>query len=89
MEPEIDIEVAWVEGAKVRVEKCRLPRGATVRDALKGVPVPPRAGVGIFGEAVSETRILNEGDRIELYDDLPRDPKLARRERAGRLRTRR
>jgi len=73
----------------VKVEKCRVLPGTTVRDAMEGVPAPPRAGSGIFGEVVNESRILEEGDRIELYDELPRDPKRSRRERAGQQRSRR
>lgn len=88
MEPEIEVEVAWMEGSKVKVKKCRLPTGATVRDALTGISAPVRAGVGIFGEPVRQNRILQAGDRVELYDELPSDPKLARRERVRRLRLR-
>lgn len=35
--------------------------------------------LGIFGEKVSENKILKAGDRIEIYRNLKLDPKEARR----------
>ncbi len=36
-------------------------------------------GVGIWGRCVDKTRVLKEGDRLELYRPLTTDPKTARR----------
>jgi putative ubiquitin-RnfH superfamily antitoxin RatB of RatAB toxin-antitoxin module len=38
--------------------------------------------VGIYGETVSRTRLLEDGDRLELYRSLQVDPMTARRQRA-------
>lgn len=89
MEGDIRVEVAWSDAGQVRVESCRLPAGSLVRDALERVSAPSRAAVGIFGERVRQDRVLKDSDRVELYEELPRDPRLARRERARRLRLRR
>lgn len=40
--------------------------------------------VGIFGRLVSLESLVEDGDRIEIYRILKKDPKLARRERAKR-----
>lgn len=40
------------------------------------------APVGIFGERCDRTRVLSDGDRVEMYLPLKVDPKAARRERA-------
>ncbi|MBS0612667.1 MAG: RnfH family protein [Steroidobacteraceae bacterium] len=85
---EIVVEVAWREGSRVRVESCRLPAGATVADALQVVGAPREAAVGIFGRVVEADTVLCCADRVEVYEALPNDPKLARRERARQARRR-
>ena len=40
------------------------------------------APVGVFGERCDRSRILTEGDRVEMYLPLKVDPKAARRQRA-------
>lgn len=59
--------------------------GSTVADALSlvGVDVDSVAAVGIFGRVCSANTRLSAGDRIEVYRPLPRDPRVARRARAG------
>lgn len=44
--------------------------------------------VGIFGEQVTLSRALKNGDRVEIYRSLKKDPKQARRERAREQRSR-
>ena len=39
--------------------------------------------VGVFGERVAGDRLLEDGDRVEIYRTLDVDPKEARRLRAG------
>ncbi len=41
-----------------------------------------RAGLGIFGRAVSPNTPLGDGDRVEIYRLLVADPKQARQARA-------
>jgi len=77
-------ECSWVEA-------LRLPAGASVADALDAVA--DREGfaqldlkampVGIFGERVERTRLLQDGDRVELYRQLQIDPREARRQRSA------
>ena len=40
------------------------------------------APVGIFGERCDRSRVLADGDRVEMYLPLKVDPKAARRQRA-------
>lgn len=42
------------------------------------------APVGIWGQECPRTQPLRAGDRVEIYRLLPRDPRLARRERVRR-----
>jgi uncharacterized protein len=44
------------------------------------------APVGIFGEARARTDTPRDGERIELYRALPRDPREERRERVRQAR---
>jgi putative ubiquitin-RnfH superfamily antitoxin RatB of RatAB toxin-antitoxin module len=41
------------------------------------------AAVGIFGRKVSLERVLENGDRVEIYRPLIADPKEVRRQRAS------
>jgi len=68
-----------------------LPLGASIGDALAaaraaadapGAGIPwDSAAVGIFGELRSRSDLCADGDRIELYRPLRRDPRERRRER--------
>lgn len=83
--------------------QLELPPGATVADALAAArdawrsdpgqhgaagPIDWDAAVGIYGEACARTRLVESGDRIELYRPLAVDPKESRRERARATRRR-
>jgi putative ubiquitin-RnfH superfamily antitoxin RatB of RatAB toxin-antitoxin module len=66
-----------------------LPEGATLRDAVlasgwpqacPGVDVA-RVEVGLWGRRADATRVVRDGDRVEIYRGLRVDPKVARRER--------
>jgi uncharacterized protein len=80
-----------------------LPSGATVADALAAArdawrsdpgqqgevqPIDWDATAGIYGEACARTRLVESGDRIELYRPLAVDPKESRRQRARATRRR-
>lgn len=68
-----------------------IPRGGTVMNALERAQAHELFrhltlsdfAVGIFGEVVSRTRLLGDGDRLEVYRPLETDPKTRRRQRAA------
>lgn len=68
----------------------RVRRGATVEQAVRACGILEMfpeidlmsSTVGIFGERVAWTRVLADGDRVEIYRSLIADPKQARRRRA-------
>jgi uncharacterized protein len=86
----IEIEVVYALPERQYVVALTLPSGATVADALAAVAHDaPFASlplaeipVGVFGEPVARSQLLNHGDRVELYRPLVIDPKEARRRRA-------
>lgn len=83
------VELVWREGPRVRIESLELPAGSVVADALRlwgGVAQPGQ--VGVFGRVASWEQVLQAGDRVEIYEPLPNDPKAARRERARLARQR-
>ncbi len=71
-----------------------LPLNASIEDAISAarvlvqlVDVPwDDAPVGIFGELRARTDVPADGDRIELYRNLPNDPRQERRERVRQAR---
>lgn len=93
-EPMIEIEVVYAAVERQRLLSLTVPVGTTVRAGVlaSGIggefPELDLAGcpVGIFGKQVAEpeTRVLQAGDRIEIYRPLLADPKEIRRQRAAK-----
>ena len=83
------IEVVYVE-ATPGVRVVWVDIGTSVLDAirlseiLRDYPKVDlcRQRVGIFGRLVALSEPVKSGDRIEIYEPLPEDPKDARRRRA-------
>ena len=94
-EPMIRVEVVFALPERQELKSLELPQGATVADAIAESGLQPqfdeidfdRLEVGIWGRVTQRTRKLREGDRVEIYRPLARDPRDARRElaRAQRL----
>jgi putative ubiquitin-RnfH superfamily antitoxin RatB of RatAB toxin-antitoxin module len=61
-----------------------LPAGSTVDEAMRAAGLGPAGPVGIFGKQVKPDRVLQDGDRVELYRPLVLEPMEARRRRARR-----
>jgi putative ubiquitin-RnfH superfamily antitoxin RatB of RatAB toxin-antitoxin module len=90
----IEVEVVYAAVDRQLLLKVDLPVGSTVRHALLvsgiGVQFPEldlaHCPVGIFGKVLAdaETRVLQAGDRIEIYRPLLADPKEVRRLRAAK-----
>lgn len=65
-----------------------LALGTTVAQALEysriyeRYPETKNCTVGIYAQVVALDRLVQDGDRIELYRPLARDPKETRRKRA-------
>ncbi|NID14953.1 RnfH family protein [Luteibacter yeojuensis] len=88
---EIVVEVAYAGPEGQVVIPLAVPDGATAWDAVQlartGLPsgVTPDPGrLGIFSKKVPAGRVLEEGDRVEIYRPLILDPMEARRRRAAR-----
>ena len=94
VEPRIDVEVVYAAVDRQILLSVDLPAGTTVRDGLVASGISKHfpeldlahCPVGIFGKVVSdgETRVLMNGDRIEIYRPLLADPKEVRRLRAAK-----
>ncbi|AYC31634.1 RnfH family protein [Pseudomonas cavernae] len=94
VEKSIAVEVVYALADKQVLMRLSLPYGTTVRQAaersgldahfpgldLRGCPL------GIFGKAVArpEERVLEEGERVEIYRPLIADPKEVRKQRAAK-----
>lgn len=94
VEPVIEIEVVYAAVDRQVLLVASVPAGSTVREALfksgVGSEFPEldlnNCSVGIFGKVVAEpdTRVVQAGDRIEIYRLLLADPKEVRRLRAAK-----
>jgi uncharacterized protein len=87
--------VAYATRSRQYLWSVELPLDASIADALAAAraaadpaaAIPwDSAPVGIFGEPRARTDRCAEGDRIELYRPLRRDPRERRRERVQRER---
>lgn len=84
----IEVEVVYCPGrAQLDARTLRLPPGATVAQALSASGLLERhpslvvSEVGVWGRPVPPTRVLREGDRVEVYRPLQVAPMEARRTR--------
>lgn len=88
------VEVVYALADKQKLLSLSVPRGTTVREvALRsgmdaffpGLDLTA-APLGIFGKAVSkpDERVIEEGERVEIYRPLIADPKEVRKQRAAK-----
>jgi putative ubiquitin-RnfH superfamily antitoxin RatB of RatAB toxin-antitoxin module len=87
----IAVEVAYAGPEGQVVIPLVVPSGTTAweaaelaKSALPAGVSPDPSHLGIFARKVSAERVLEEGDRVELYRPLILDPMEARRRRASR-----
>ena len=88
----ISIEVVYAAVDQQAMLSISVPPGTTVRQALLVSEMGRRfpeldvahCPVGIFGKVVDGARVLEEGDRIEIYRPLLADPMEIRRLRAAK-----
>ncbi|GGH89282.1 UPF0125 protein [Pseudomonas fluvialis] len=89
------VEVVYALPDKQRLLRLNLPAGTNMREAVlrsgiqqhfPGLDVQ-QAPLGIFGKAVAkpEERVLEEGERVEIYRPLLADPKEVRKQRAAKV----
>lgn len=93
---EIAVEVVYALPDQQHLLRLNVPAGTTLRGAVlraeirRFFPGVDLASVplGIFGKRVpqAEERVLEEGDRVEIYRPLLADPKEVRKARAARAR---
>lgn len=89
MADKIDVEVVFALRDDQVLISVSLVAGATVADAIAQSGIrekfPDRLDAmqtGIWGRAVDRTARVKDGDRVEIYRPLLRDPREARRELA-------
>ncbi len=90
------VEVVYATPEEQWTLTLDVPVGTTVRAALERARVHERLSVsqlalasfGIFGVLSDQDTVVAQGDRIEIYRPLADDPKLIRRRRGKRPRTR-
>jgi uncharacterized protein len=90
--------VAWATRERQYLWSVELPLAARIADALaaaRGLAASEQlaaqipwdsARVGVFGELRARSDTCADGDRIELYQPLKRDPRERRRERVQHAR---
>jgi putative ubiquitin-RnfH superfamily antitoxin RatB of RatAB toxin-antitoxin module len=90
MAESLHVEVAFATPERQKLVALKVERGATVADAIRESGLQAlfsqvdfnQLEAGIWGRVVERGAVLSEGDRVELYRPLARDPRDARRELA-------
>lgn len=90
----IRIEIVYALPERQTLLELTVPAGTTVAAALEGSPIASlhpeldwsQNRVGIFGRVVSFDRLVEKGDRIEIYRPLVADPKASRHARVAKRR---
>jgi putative ubiquitin-RnfH superfamily antitoxin RatB of RatAB toxin-antitoxin module len=88
------VEVVYALAERQLILEFQVPVGTSAREAVlrsgmdghfPGLDLTG-AALGVFGKALSkpEERLLEEGDRVEIYRPLLVDPKEIRKQRAAR-----
>lgn len=80
----LQIELVWADAhGQVQERSLQLPAGATLAQALQAQALSMQAqqACGVWGRVKPLDHLLQDGDRVELYQPLKVDPKVARRER--------
>ncbi|MEE9346272.1 MAG: RnfH family protein [Methylococcales bacterium] len=85
----IAVEVAYATPSEQQIIALEIKAGATVEQVIVKSNLSgtfPEIDlsinkVGIFGQVVELSQVLQHGDRVEIYRPLQVDPRLARRER--------
>jgi putative ubiquitin-RnfH superfamily antitoxin RatB of RatAB toxin-antitoxin module len=93
MEPQetIEVEVAYARPERQLILTVEVPAGTTAIEAarLSGIEEQfpdielGKSRMGVFGKLCKADRVLNAGDRVEIYRPLLADPRAARRELAA------
>jgi len=86
----IVVEVVFAEPLKQSLLSVKLPKGATVADAITHSGIAARHAdiditalrTGVWGHTVDPKHPLRDGDRVEIYRELTIDPREARRQLA-------
>jgi len=91
----IAVEVVYALADKQKLLRLSVPYGTSMRAAAERSGIAglfadldlATAPMGIFGKAVArpEERVLEEGERVEIYRPLIADPKEARKQRAAKV----
>lgn len=92
--PSIYVEVVYALADRQQLLRLNVPAGTTAREAalrsglaehFPGLNLAS-APLGIFGKVVArpEDRVLEDGERVEIYRLLLADPKEVRKQRAAR-----
>jgi putative ubiquitin-RnfH superfamily antitoxin RatB of RatAB toxin-antitoxin module len=88
----LPIEVAHARPGRQWVLPLVVPAGTSVRGAVLASPLGREcpgldlatAPLGVWGERVADDRPVRAGDRVEVYRELARDPRAARRAAVAR-----
>ena len=78
------VDVVWVDAStQVQERQVTLSAGATLQDALEACELTVESGqaCGVWGRVKTLDQQVQAGDRVEIYQPLKVDPKVARRER--------
>lgn len=87
----IRVEVAYARPDRQLILPVEVPAGTTALEAIRLSGIEEefpeidlgRNRIGVFGKLCKPARVLEDGERVEIYRPLTADPKQVRRELAA------
>jgi len=89
----ITVEVAYALPDKQKIARLEVASGTTAMEAVQRagleaefdeLELDDSLKLGVFGKAVAHSRVLEAGERVEIYRPLKIDPKEVRKQRAAK-----
>lgn len=94
----ITVEVAYALPDKQKIARLEVAPGTTAMEAVQRagleaefdeLDIGDSLKLGVFGKAVAHNRVLEAGERVEIYRPLKIDPKEVRKQRAAKAKAER
>lgn len=98
MSDDIAVEVAYALPEKQHIAAIEVPKGTTaieavtlsgLADVFEDLVISDDLKLGVWGKAVPHKRVLESGERVEIYRPLLIDPKEVRKQRAAKAKAER
>ena len=88
--PNFEINIYYTKSKKLYKKKYLIQENLTLNNLLKKINITSfypnysksKTKFGVFGKIISNDYVFKRGDRVEIYQEILKDPKTLRRNKA-------